>query len=47
MQALLPAIAPEHITLSEAEIGLESILSQDVQPGFIVDEIIRVLKLPS
>ncbi len=47
MHALLPAIAPEHITLPEAELGLESILSQDAEPGLVVGEIIRVLKLPS
>lgn len=44
MQALLSAIAPEHITLLEAESGVQSILSQGAQPGLVVGEIIRVLK---
>ncbi|WP_290705709.1 type 1 glutamine amidotransferase [Amphritea sp.] len=47
MQVLLPAIAPEHITLSEAELGVRSILSQSAQPGLVVGEIIRVLKQSS
>lgn len=44
MQALLPAIAPQHITVSEAESGVRSVLSMPAEPDAIVQKIIQVLK---
>lgn len=43
IQALLPAIAPRYISLSEAESGVRSVLGTPAEPDVIVQKMIQVL----